>query len=53
MKFDVNKDVIDGRLVNEDEGSAGEEAEERAEEKAAEEVNKAVDAGEVAPDAAE
>jgi len=42
-----------GRLVNEDEGSAGEEAEERVEEKAAEEVNEAVDAGEVAPDAAE
>jgi len=53
LKFDVNKDVIDGRLVNEDEGSAGEEAEERVEEKAAKEVNEAVDAGEVAPDAAE
>jgi len=52
-KFDVNKDVIDGRLVKEDESSAGEEAEERAEEKATEEVNEAVDAGEVAPDAAE
>ena len=53
MKFDVNKDVIDGRLVNEDEGSDGEEAEAGVEEKAAEEVNKAVDAGAVAPDAAE
>jgi len=53
VKFDVNKDVIDGKLVNEDEGSDGEEAEVRVEEKAVEVVNKAVDAGEVAPDAAE
>ena len=53
VKFDVNKDVIDGRLVNEDEGNDGEEAEARVEEKVAEEVNKAVDAGEVAPDATE
>jgi len=53
VKFDVSKDVIDGRLVNEDEGSDGEEAEVGEEEKAAEEVNKAVDFGEVALDAAE
>jgi len=53
VKFDVNKDVIDGRLVNEDDGSASEEAEVRVEEKAAEEVIEAVDAGEVAADAAE
>jgi len=53
VKFDVNKDVIDGRLVNEDEGSAGEEAEARVEEKVAEEVNEVVDVGEVALDAAE
>jgi len=53
VKFDVNKDVIDGRLVNQDVDSDGEEAEAGVEEKAAEEVNKAVDAGEVAPDAAE
>jgi len=52
VKFDVNKDVIDGRLVNEDEGSAGEEAGERAEEKAAEGVNEAVDAEEVTPNVA-
>ena len=53
VKFDVNKDVIDGRLVNEDEGSDGEEAEAGVEEKEAEEVTKAVDAGPVALDAAE
>jgi len=53
VKFDVNKDVIDGRLVNEYEGSDGEEAKAGVEDKAAEEVNKAVDAGEVAPDVAE
>jgi len=53
VKFDVNKDVIDGRLVNEDDGSAGEEAEVRVEEKAAEEVIEAVDAGEVRADVAE
>ena len=52
-KFDVNKDVIDGRLVKEDESSTVDEAEERAEEKAAEEVKEAGDAEEVAPDAAE
>ena len=43
VKFDVNKDVVDGRLVNEDDGSAGEEANVMVEEKAAEEVNEAVD----------
>ena len=53
VKFDVNKDVVDGRLVNEDDGSAGEEADVRVEEKVAEEVIKAVDAGEVGADAAE
>ena len=52
VKFDVNKDVIDRRLVNEDDGSADEEAEVRVEEKAAEEVMEAVDAGEVGADAA-
>jgi len=53
VNFDVNKDVIDGRLVNEDEGSAGEEVEVRVEEKTTEAVNEAVDAREVAPDVAE
>jgi len=53
IKFDVNKDVVDGRLVNEDDSSAGEEADVRVEEKAAEEVIEAVDAGEVGADAAE
>jgi len=48
-KFDVNKDVIDGKLVKEDGSSTGEEAEE----KAAEEEKEAGDAEEVAPDAAE
>jgi len=48
-KFDVNKDVIDGKLVKEDESGADEEAEK----KAAEEGKEAGDAGEVAPDAAE
>jgi len=47
--FDVNKDVIDGKLVKEDESSADEEAEE----KAVEEEKGASDAEEVAPDAAE
>ena len=48
-KFDVNKDVIDGKLVQEDGSSPDEEAEE----KAAEEEKKASDAEEVAPDAVE
>ena len=48
-KFDLNKDVIDGRLVKEDESSAGDEAEE----KATEEVKEAGDAEEMAPDAVE
>jgi len=52
-KFDVNKDVIDGRLVKEDESSADEEAKEKAEEKAAEEVEETGNVEEVAPDAAE
>jgi len=42
VKFDVNKDVIDERLVNEDDGSAGQEAEVRVEEKAADVVIDAV-----------
>ena len=48
-KFDVNKDVIDGKLVKEDGSSLDEEAEE----KAAEEEKEAGDAEEVALDAAE
>ncbi|QCD82584.1 hypothetical protein DEO72_LG2g2924 [Vigna unguiculata] len=44
-KFDVNKDVVDGKLVQEDKGSANEEA--------VEEEKKAGDAEEVAPVAAE
>ena len=48
-KFDVNKDVIDEKLVKEDESSADEEAEE----KVVEEEKGAGDAEEVAPDAAE
>ena len=52
-KFDVNKDVIDGRLVKEDESNVGEEAEEKAEEKADEELKEAGDTEEVAPNAAE
>jgi len=48
-KFDVNKDVVDGKLVREDESSA----DEGAEEKAVEEEKGAGDAEEVAPDAAE
>jgi len=53
VKFDVNKDVIDRRLVNEDDGSAGEKAEVRVEEKAAEGVIDAVATREVGADAAE
>jgi len=53
VKFDVNKDVVDGRLVNEDDGSAVQEADVRVEEKAAEVVIEAVDVGEVGADAAE
>jgi len=55
-KFDVNKDVVDGKLVKEDESSPDEEAEkEEAEEEkeVAEEEKKAGDAEEVAPDATE
>jgi len=48
-KFDVNKNVVDGKLVREDESSADEEAEE----KAAEGEKGEGDAEEVAPDAAE
>jgi len=42
-KFDVNKDVVDGKLVKEDEGSVDEEVEE----KAAEEERKVDNAAEV------
>ena len=48
-KFDVNRDVIDGKLVKEDESNADEEAEE----KAVEEEKGVGDAEEVALDAAE
>ena len=48
-KFDVNKDVIDGKLVKEDGSSLDEEAKE----KAAEEEKEAGDVEEVAPDAVE
>jgi len=48
-KFDVNKDVVDGKLVREDESSA----DEGAEEKAVEEDKGAGDAEEVAPNVAE
>jgi len=48
-KFDVNKDVIDGKLVKEDGSSPDEEVEE----KAAEEEKEVGDDEEVAPDAAE
>jgi len=48
-KFDVNKDVVDGKLVKEDESSADEEVEE----KAAKEEKKVDDAVEVAHDSAE
>ena len=47
-KFDMNKDVVDGKLVKEDESSANEEVEE----KAAEEEKKVDDAAEVAHDSA-
>ena len=47
-KFDVNKDVIDGNLLKEDESSVDEEAED----KAVEEEKGASDAEEVAPDVA-
>jgi len=46
-KFNVNKDVVDGKLVKEDESSPDEEAEKEA----AEEEKEAGDAEEVAPDA--
>ena len=49
LKFDVNKDIIDGKFVKEDESSADEEAEE----KAVEEEKGTGDAEEVALDAAE
>ena len=48
-KFDVNKDVVDGKLVKEDESSADEEAEE----KVVEGEKRAGDAEEVAHDATE
>jgi len=48
-KFDVNKDVVGGKLVKEDGGSVDEEVEE----KAAEEERKVDDAAEVAHDSAE
>ena len=48
-KFDVNKDVVDGKLVKEDEGSVDEEVEE----KAAEEKRKVDDVVEVAHDSVE
>jgi len=48
-KFDVNKDVVDGKLVKEDEGSVDEEVEE----KATEEERKVDDVAEVAHDSAE
>jgi len=47
-KFDVNKDVVDKKLVKEDEGD-----DEEVEEKAAEEERKVDDAAEVAHDSAE
>jgi len=46
-KFDVNKDVVDGKLVKEDEGD-----DEEVEEKAAEEESKVDDVAEVAHDSA-
>ena len=48
-KFDVNKDVVDGKLIQEDEDNTNEEVEE----KATEEEKKAGDSEEVAPVAAE
>ena len=47
-RFDVDKDIVDGKLVREDEGDA-----EEVEEKAAEEERKADKAAEVAHDLAE
>ena len=48
-KFDVNKDVVDGKLVKEDESSPDNEAEKEV----TEEEKEAGDAEEVAPDATE
>ena len=48
-RFDVNKDVIDVKLVQEDEESGNEEAQE----KVVEDEKKAGDAEDVAADAAE
>ena len=48
-KFDVNKDVVDGKLIKEDESSPDEEAEKEA----AEEEKEADDVAEVAHDLAE
>jgi len=47
-RFDVDKDIVDGKLVREDEGDA-----EEVEEKAAKEERKADEAAEVAHDLAE
>ena len=47
-KFDVNKDVIDGKLIKEDESSPDEEAEKES----AEEEKEVDDAAEVAHDSA-
>ena len=47
-RFDVDKDIVDGKLVKEDEGDA-----EEVEEKAVEEERKVDDAAEVAHDSAE
>ena len=47
-RFDVDKDIVDGKLVKEDEGDA-----EEVEEKAAEEERKVDDAAEVAHDSTE
>ena len=48
-KFDVNKDVVDGKLIQEDESSPDEEAEKES----AEKEKKVDDAAEVAHDSAE
>jgi len=48
-KFDVNKDVVDGKLIQEDESSLDDEAEKES----AEEEKKVDDAAEVAHDSAE
>jgi len=48
-KFDMNKDVVDGKLVKEDESSPDKEAEKEG----AEQEKEASDAEEVAPDATE